>query len=173
VRFLTGAGRYVDDISPDGALHAFVMRSSVAHGVITELDVADARAMPGVAAVITCRDLLDAGMKVDISGGAIKNRDGTKGAKPLRPVLALDRVRHVGEAVAMVIADTYANAKDAAEAILLEVDDLPAHVALGTGGEALHGEAPNNQAFDWGLGDEDAVHAAIGICPLMGRVSGG
>lgn len=161
VRFLTGAGRYVDDIAPDGALHAFVMRSPVAHGVITALDVADAREMPGVAAVLTCQDLLDAGMSVDISGGAIKNRDGTKGAKPLRPVLALGRVRYVGEAVAMVIADTFANAKDAAEAIVFEINDLPAHVHLTTGGEALHDEAPDNQAFDWGMGDEAATKAAI------------
>jgi len=161
LRFLTGAGRYVDDIAPGGALHAFVMRSPVAHGDITELDVSDARAMPGVAAVITCQDLLDAGMNVDISGGAIKNRDGSKGAKPLRPVLAHGRVRHVGEAVAMVIADTYANAKDAAEAIMFEVDDLPAHVNLSTGGEALHAEAPDNLAFDWGLGQEADAEAAI------------
>ena len=161
VRFLTGAGRYVDDITPDGALYAFVMRSSVAHGTITELDVSDARDMPGVAAVITGQDLLDAGVKVDISGGAIKNRDGSLGAKPMRPVLALDRVRHVGEAVAVVIADTFANAKDAAEMIMLDVDDLPAHVALRFEGEALHTEAPDNRAFDWGMGDEAGTADAI------------
>ncbi|SEW25799.1 carbon-monoxide dehydrogenase large subunit [Cognatiyoonia koreensis] len=161
VRFLTGAGRYVDDIAPHDALHAFVMRSPVAHGVITALDVDDAREMPGVVAVITGQDLLDAGVKVDISGGAVTNRDGSKGVKPLRPVLALDRVRHVGEAVAVVIADTYANAKDAAEAILLDVDDLPAHIDLSFSGEPLHDAAPDNQVFDWGLGDLEAVDAAL------------
>lgn len=161
VRFLTGAGRYVDDATPEGALFGFVMRSPVAHGVITELDVSDAKDMPGVAAVITAQDMLDSGVSLDISGGAVKNRDGTRGAKPLRPVLALGRVRYVGEAVAMVFADTYAQAKDAAETIMLEIDDLPAHVDLAFGGEALHDVALDNRAFDWGMGDEEGALAAI------------
>ncbi len=161
VRFLTGHGRYVDDISPDGALHAYFFRSSVAHGVITELDVADARDAQGVHAVLTCADLEASGMKVGMSASILTNRDGTKAAAPLRPVLAKDKVRFVGESVALIIADTYDQARDAAELIMFDVDDLPAKVDISKGGEALHAQAPDNCAFDWGMGDEAATQAAF------------
>ena len=95
-RFLTGFGKYIDDIAPADALHAFVFRSPIAHGVITNLDVSDARESEGVAAVITADDLIAAGISMDLEGTVVKNRDGTDGAKPPRPLLAVDRVRHVG-----------------------------------------------------------------------------
>ena len=160
-RFLTGTGRYVDDIAPEGALHGFMLRAPVAHGVITSLNVSDAADMPGVHMIVTGQDLLDAGCNIDFSGGATKNRDGSRGAKPLRPILAVDKVRHVGEAVALIVADSLLEAKDAAEVIELEIDDLPVHMALSTGGEALHEEATDNMAYDWGLGDEAGATAAI------------
>ncbi len=161
LRFITGEGRYVDDIAPKDALHSFVLRAPVAHGAITTLNVADAADMPGVHLILTGQDLIDAGCNIDFSGGAIKNRDGSKGAKPLRPILAVDHVRHVGEAIALIVAETMMQAKDAAEVIELEIDDLPAHMALGTGGQALHPEAPDNLAYDWGMGDEAGAEAAI------------
>ncbi|MEQ6248567.1 xanthine dehydrogenase family protein molybdopterin-binding subunit [Sulfitobacter sp. HNIBRBA3233] len=161
IRFLTGHGKYVDDIAPKGALHAFVFRSPVAHGKITSIDVADAREAAGVHLVFTCADLEEAGVKIGMSGAILDNRDGTKGAKPLRPMLAKDKVRYVGEPVAMVIADTYDQAKDAAELIMLDVEELPAKVDLGPGGETLHEEAPENRAFDWGMGDEEATEKAF------------
>ncbi|MEH6830876.1 MAG: xanthine dehydrogenase family protein molybdopterin-binding subunit [Sulfitobacter sp.] len=161
VRFLTGHGRYVDDISPDGALHAFAFRSPVAHGEITELDVSEAAAAEGVHLVITCADMEAAGVNVAIPGAAVKNRDGSTAAAPLRPMLAKGRVRFVGEPVAMVIADTYEQARDAAELIMFDVDELPAKMDLVRGGEALHVEAKDNCAFDWGMGDEAATEAAF------------
>ena len=161
LRFLTGHGRYVDDIAPAGALHAFFFRSPVAHGVITELDVSDAAQADGVAAVLTCADLEAAGMDIAMAGAVIKNRDGTKAAGPMRPILAKDRVRYVGEPVAVIIAETLAQARDAAELIVFDVDDLPAKMDIGAGGEPLHAEAPENRAFDWGLGDEAATEAAF------------
>ena len=163
VRFLTGAGRYVDDIAPRDALHAYVFRSSVAHGVITELDVSEAATAEGVHLVFTCADLEAAGVNIAISGAAIKNRDGTGAAAPMRPMLAQDRVRYVGEPVAMVIAETYEQARDAAELIMFEVDELPAKMDMARGGEAVHAEAADNCAFDWGMGDEQATQAAFKV----------
>ncbi|SFR45630.1 carbon-monoxide dehydrogenase large subunit [Yoonia tamlensis] len=161
LRLVTGQGRYVDDIAPEGAAHAYFLRAPVAHGVICALDLEDARDMPGVQLIVTVDDLIAAGVKIGLGTTVVKNRDGTRGAKPLRPILAQGRVRHVGEAIAMIVADSLAQAKDAAEVIGLEIDDLPVHVDLAVGGDAIHAEAPNNQAFDFGLGDEEAVRAAI------------
>ena len=93
VRLLTGHGRYVDDIAPSGALHAYFLRSTVAHGQITAIDAADARHMPGVHMVVTATDLEAAGVKTDMAANLTTNRDGTKGAVTMRPLLAKDRVR--------------------------------------------------------------------------------
>jgi carbon-monoxide dehydrogenase large subunit len=161
IRFLTGHGRYVDDIAPAGALHAFFLRSPVAHADILSLDTEAAKEAPGVRGVFTAADLEAAGVGLDISGETIPNRDGSKGAKPLRPVLAKGRVRHVGEAMALIVAETLAEAKDAAELIGFDYEERPAHVALAPGGEVLHAEAPENVAFDWALGDEAATEAAF------------
>lgn len=161
VRFLTGAGRYVDDITPEGALFMYVYRAPVAHGIITGLDVSDAAEAEGVHLVATCADLEAAGMDIAMSGATLKNRDGTEAAKPLRPILAKDRVRYVGEPVAIIVADTMSQARDAAELIALEHEDLPAKMDLAPGGETIHVEAENNRAFDWGMGDEDATEAAF------------
>ncbi|MBE9636598.1 xanthine dehydrogenase family protein molybdopterin-binding subunit [Salipiger mangrovisoli] len=161
VRFLTGHGRYVDDIAPEGALHAYVLRSPVAHATIAKLDVTDAREMPGVHMVATVDDLVAAGMDISMDGTVIKNRDGSKAADPLRPMLAKDRVRHVGEPVALIVADSMIEAKDAAEAIVFDFDELPVNMALEAGGEAIHPEAPDNRAFDYGLGNEAETDAAF------------
>jgi aerobic carbon-monoxide dehydrogenase large subunit len=160
-RFLTGDGRYVDDIAPQGALHGVFFRAPVAHGVITELDVSDARDAEGVHLVLTCAELEAAGMNIALPHTVVDNRDGSKGAAPLRPMLAKDRVRYVGEPVALIVAETLQQARDAAELILFDADDLPAKMDLTPGGETLHTEAPDNRAFDWGMGDEAKVEAAF------------
>ena len=157
VRFLTGDGRYVDDIAPENALHAYFLRSSIAHGTIAELDVSDASEADGVHLVLTCADLEAAGMNIGMAGAIVDNRDGSKGAAPLRPMLAKDKVRYVGEPVAVIVADSIAQARDAAELIMLDIDELPAKIDLTPGGEALHEQAPDNKAFDWGMGDEAAT----------------
>ena len=161
VRFLTGQGRYVDDTAPEGALHAYFFRSPVAHGEIAELDLEDARGADGVHLVVTCADLEAAGVDVAIHAAITTNRDGTSGAAPVRTMLAKDRVRHVGEAVVMIVADTMAQARDAAEMIMFDTNDLPAKMDVDPGGEMLHAEAADNRAFDWGMGDEDATKAAF------------
>ncbi len=159
-RFLKGTGSYIDDDTPEGSAHAAFFRSPVAHGRITNLDVADARAMPGVLAVITAADF-DGKMPNKMDFEVIDNRDGTKGAGPLRPILARDRVCYAGEAIAVVVAETRAAALDAVDAIVCDFDDLPAHVATATGGPAIHEEAPDNLAYDWAHGDEAATAAAF------------
>ncbi|MFZ5962784.1 xanthine dehydrogenase family protein molybdopterin-binding subunit [Thalassococcus sp. BH17M4-6] len=160
-RFLTGKGRYVDDIAPKDALHCAFFRSPVAHAQITGLDVSAAREAEGVALVLTAADLEEAGVELGMSAVLIKNRDGSMGAHTVRPLLAKDRVRFVGEQVVAVFAETLDQARDAAELIAFDYDDLPVHTALEPGGEALHPEAPDNRAFDWALGDEAATKAAF------------
>ncbi|MGR3661320.1 MAG: xanthine dehydrogenase family protein molybdopterin-binding subunit [Paracoccaceae bacterium] len=161
VRFLTGKGRYVDDITPEGALFAYYLRSPVAHAEITTLDTAAAKAADGVHLVLTFDDLVAAGMKPFIRAGIVKNLDGTKGADPDRPVLANGRVRFVGEAMACIVADTLLQAKDAAELIDFEFEELEPHIEMVAGGLEIHPEAPENVAFDWGTGDEEATEAVF------------
>ncbi len=161
VRFLTGAGRYVDDIAPADALHGFVLRSPVAHGEIATLDVGPAREADGVHLVVTAEDLEAAGVTLVMGATVLTNRDGSKAAAPMRPLVAKRRVRFVGEPIAMIFAETLAQAKDAAELIELEIDDLDVHVTPTPGGPVIHPEAPENVAFDWGIGDEAATQAAF------------
>lgn len=162
LRLLTGNGQYIDDIAPEGALFGYAVRSSVAHGTITELDVSDARAAPGVHAVITAADLAEAGVKNSISASVVTNRDGSRGARPVRPILADSRVRFVGDAVAFIIAETLDQARDAAELVMLDIDDLPVATSLTPSADPdIHPEAPGNVAYDWALGDADATEAAF------------
>ena len=160
-RFLTGEGRYLDDIAPEGALYAYVFRSSVAHGEITELDVSDARAADGVQLVITADDLTEAGVPNRMAASLIKNQDGSMGADPARPLLASGRVRFVGEPIAVIVADSMAQAKDAADMIMFDYDDLDTSMALAPGGPAIHPEAPDNVAYDWAIGDQAKTEAAF------------
>ncbi len=160
-RFLTGAGRYTDDHAPDGSLVAYVLRSNVAHAEIAELDVSDARAADGVHMVVTAADFEAAGVKNNMGASLIDNQDGSKGAAPGRPILATGRVRFVGEPLAMIVAETMAQAKDAAEMIMFDYDDLQPTMALAPGGPAIHPEAPDNVAYDWAVGDKEATDAAF------------
>ena len=164
IRFLTGAGRYIDDIAPKDALHAVFVRSPVAHATIGSIDTAEATAVPGVRLVLTGADL-EQTIRNDIDGGRIQNRDGSFSVRPKRPAIAVDRVRHVGEAVALVVADSLAAAKDAAELVAVEYEGLPAvtdgPAALGEGQPQLHEKAPGNLCYDWGIGDEAATEAAL------------
>ncbi|MGH1354099.1 MAG: xanthine dehydrogenase family protein molybdopterin-binding subunit [Thalassovita sp.] len=160
-RFLTGHGGYVDDIAPEGALQCFVLRSPVAHATITTLDTQEAREAEGVHLVLTGADLAAAGITRSVWGITVKNRDGSNAVSPPRPILALDRLRFVGEPVAMIFAETLDQAHDASELIELDFDELPAKMDLACGGETLHAEAPDNRAFDWSMGNEAACQAAF------------
>lgn len=160
-RFLTGQGRYVDDIAPLDALYGYVLRSPVAHAEISELNTDDAREAEGVHAVFTVDDLEAMGMNIGLRATKVDNRDGTKGADPLRPILAKGRVRFVGEGLAFVVAETLAQARDAAELIEFDYDELLVSADPVPGGPLIHPEAPDNIAYDWSMGDEEATQKAF------------
>ena len=160
-RLLTGAGRFMDDSTPKDALHAVFLRAPVAHGRILSLDLSAAQNAPGVHAVLDTDALHAAGLTQPMQASLRTNRDGSTGANPPRPLLARDRVTFVGEAVAMVVADTPAQARDALELIELDIAPLPPHLDLAPGGPEIHPQAPDNIAYDWAVGDESAVQAAF------------
>lgn len=161
VRLLTGKGRYVDDIAPSNALFAYVFRTPVSHAEIANLNVDQARKCDGVTAVITAGDLRTAGITLGLDATILTNRDGSKAAAPRRPLLAEKRVRFLGEPVAVVIAQSLNQARDAADEIIFEYNDLEPHLVLQEGGALIHEEAPENCAFDWSAGDELATEAAF------------
>ena len=164
-RFLTGAGRYLDDIRLPGEVHAWMLRSPHAHAVVRGLEVARAATAPGVLAVLTGADYRAAGLGPLKSPVPVENKDGSPRADPPRWPLALDRVRHVGDGVAMVVAETLAAARDAIE--LIEVDYQPLPVvadparAPEPGQPLIWDEAPNNLCFDWETGDQARTAAAF------------
>ena len=160
-RFLTGRGRYVDDIAPEGALACYLLRSPVAHAEIAALDVSAAREAPGVHLVVTAADLAAAGLANSIPFTVIDNEDGTRAAAPRRPILAEGRVRFVGEPVVFIVADTMAAARDAAELVELDFDELEPKLDVAIGGPEIHPEAPGNLCYSWGAGDKAAADQAL------------
>jgi carbon-monoxide dehydrogenase large subunit len=155
-RLLKGEGRYTDDIALPGQAIGYVLRSPHAHARITGLDASAARGMPGVLAVITGADLKAAGLGELPCEIPMKNRDGSDRANAPRLALATDTVRHVGDPVAFVVAETHAQAKDAAEAIAVDYDILPSATDLASAekGPPVWPAAPNNVVFDWEVGDK-------------------
>lgn len=164
-RFITGAGRYVDDMVVPGMKHAVFVRSPHAHAQIKKIDVKQAQAMPGVIAVLTGKELKADGIGNLICGWMIHSKDGSPMKMGAWSPLAFDRVRYVGDAVVIVIADTKGEARDAAEAVEVTYKELKAVVdgvkALEKGAPQLHPEADNNLIFDWEIGDAKATDAAI------------
>jgi carbon-monoxide dehydrogenase large subunit len=163
-RFLRGTGSYVEDVTVEGETRVVFVRATVAHATIRSIDVDAARAAPGVLAVVTGADL-DATIENSMEASQLDNIDGTKSALPRRPVLASGKVRHVGETVVMVVAETLEQARDAAELVEVEYDEEPAvtdtAAALDPGAPQVHAEAPGNLCFDWGHGDREAADAAF------------
>jgi aerobic carbon-monoxide dehydrogenase large subunit len=164
-KLLKGQGRYTDDVNVPGQVYAVMVRSRYAHGAIRKVDVASARAMPGVLAVYTAADLAAGGVNPIKCGMMVNGRDGKPWLTPVRPVLAKDKVRFVGEAIACVVAQTRAQAKDAAEAVEVEIDSLPAAPsaaeAMKPGAAQIHDNVPGNVAVDYHWGDSAAVAAAF------------
>jgi carbon-monoxide dehydrogenase large subunit len=156
VRFLTGKGRYTDDINIRGQLYAHFIRSQVAHGTIRKIDTRDAEAMPGVVKVFTSADL--AGVGGIPTGWQVTSRDGQPMLEPKHPVLAEGKVRHVGDPIAVVVAETLEQARDAAEAVEIDIDELPAVMDMKAaiqGGPLVHDEIGSNLCYDWGFVEEN------------------
>ena len=164
-RFITGSGHYTDDLARHGQSHAVFVRSPYAHARILSIDPAAALAVPGVIAVLTGEDLKTDGVQGLICGWMIHSTDGTPMKAGAHPALAIGKVRHVGDHVAVVIAETRAAAKDGAEQVVVEYEELPSVVAVEDaqkpGAPQVHDEAPGNTIYQWELGDAKATNAAF------------
>ena len=168
-----GHGRYTDDINLDGQVYAVIVRSPYAHGIINGIDTEAAKAMPGVLGVYTAADLAAFGsLKCLVP---FKNRDGSDMRKPVRNALADKKVRFVGDPVAFVVAETQAQARDAAEAVTLDIDPLPAvtvaSAAIQPDAPQLFDDVPGNVALDYHYGDSEKVAAAFAQAAHVTKLS--
>src|ERR1700750_1821166 len=164
-RFITGKGKYVDDIKLVGMTFAHFIRSPHAHARVKGIDAAAALKMPGVIAVLNGRELVEDKVGNLICGWAITSKDGSPMKMGAWPAMAPETVRFVGQAVAVVIAETKNQARDAAEAVVVNYEELPAaadiRAAIKHGAPQLHPEAPGNVIYDWVIGDEAATDTAF------------
>ena len=165
LRFLTGQGRYTDDFNRPGQLWAYILRSPHAHATLGAIDTAAALAAPGVVAAYTGADLAAAGIGGLPCGWGITDKHGKPMTEPAHPVLAQGKVRHVGDPVAVVIAETREQAKDASELLGIEYGELPAVVeamaAIMPGAPLVFDEAAQNTCYEWEIGDQGATDAAF------------
>ena len=171
-RLLKGEGHYTDDISLPGQAYAVIVRSRVAHGILRSVDTAEARGMSGVLAVYTAADLRDYGtFKCVVT---FPNRDGTPMKLPVWTALATDKVRYVGDAIACVVAETLAQAKDAAEAVMADIEALPAVTrakdAAAPDAPRLYDEVPDNVCLDFHFGEAEKVKEAFARAAHVTRV---
>ncbi len=165
LRLITGRGRYTSDLNLPGQLHGYFLRSDRPHAQIVSIDTAAAARMPGVRGIFTGEDALEAGYTDFQNILTVPGKNGEPVIRPERPVLAARRVRHVGDALALVVADTLAQAQEAAEAIEVEYRDLPAladvEEAIAPGAVQIHDNVPGNVCFEWEAGDRVATEAAF------------
>ncbi len=161
-RFLTGAGNYTDDINLTNQRYAVFVRSPHAHAAIRSIDLSKAKAMPGVVEIFTGKDV-EGKMGGLPCGWLITSTDGTPMKEPPHPILAQGKVRYVGDHVAMVVAHTTEQAKNAAEAVEVDYDVLPAVVRVTDAAKAtaLHEAAPDNHCYKWAIGDKGQVDAVF------------
>jgi aerobic carbon-monoxide dehydrogenase large subunit len=171
---VTGQGRFTDDVSVPGAAHACFVRAAVAHAAIKRVDGEAARAMPGVLGVFTARDLAADGLGPIPPIASVNGRDGQPMKVAAIPVLAADRIRYAGEPLAIVVAESFAQAQDAAERVVVEHEELPAlpevESAVAKGAPQLWPQVPGNVALDWVDGDQAAVDAAFAKAAHVERV---
>ena len=164
-RFLRGKGTFVDDINRPGQVHACFLRSPLAHAKIKDINSEAAKAAAGVVAVFTGEDLEADGVGGLICGWTITQPNGETHKAPKHPVIAVGKVRHVGEVVAMVLADSAHQAKDAAELVEVDYEELPASVSIDKtfddGAAQVHDDAPGNLCYFWEIGDKAATDAAF------------
>jgi len=166
LRLVTGTGRFTADWNLPDQLHAHVVRSDRAHARIVAIDMQAAREAPGVVAVFTAEDVRSAGFgTIPTGAGALTGRDGQPQRKAPMPVLAQDRVRFVGQPVALVVAETAQQARDAAEQAMIDYEDLPVAIGAGSalraGAPQLHDDVPGNLSIEFESGDVEAVEAAF------------
>lgn len=174
IRFITGTGEYADDIRLEGQLFAVVVRSPYAHAKILSVDADDAKTLPGVVDIVTGQELQDAGVGGLPSLWPVKNKDGSKRAEPPHFALAHDKVRHVGDGVAFVVAESLAQAREAAEAVMVDYEPLDAvadaRKAKEPDAPLLHDSAPGNLVFDFENGDEAGTKSAFDKAAKVVRI---
>ncbi|HYK80413.1 MAG TPA: xanthine dehydrogenase family protein molybdopterin-binding subunit, partial [Micropepsaceae bacterium] len=173
-RFITGSGQYTDDINRPGQGYAVFVRSPHAHATIRKIDVAAATKAPGVLGIFTGKDLAADKIGTLACGWMVLSKDGSPMRAGVHPVLALEKVRYVGDHLAVVIAETMNQAHDAAELVSVDYDVHAAVVDLGSaqqsGKPQIHAEAPNNTVYQWHLGDKAAVDAAFAKAKHVTRI---
>jgi aerobic carbon-monoxide dehydrogenase large subunit len=163
-RFLTGAGQYTDDVALPGQTYGVFLRSPYAHARIRSIDTSKAAAAPGVVRIFVGADLAEAKVGGLPCGWLIHSKDGSPMKEPPHPVLAQGKVRHVGDQVALVVAETANQAKDACELIVVDYEELTPVIDITrveSAGAAVHDEVPDNVCYDWGHGSKEAVDAAF------------
>jgi len=164
-RFITGQGRYTDDIVLPGMTHAAIVRSPHAHARIQSIDTTAARQAPGVIAIFTGQDVAADKVGGLPCGWLVKNKDGSNMVEPPHPILVADRARHVGDQVALVVAETRAQARAALSLIAVEYEPLPAVASLAAaqaaGAPQVWDQAPGNVCYDWHLGEPTATEQAL------------
>ncbi|MEI6800727.1 MAG: hypothetical protein WCO04_16150 [Pseudomonadota bacterium] len=175
---LKGQGLFTDDADVQGVQHIWFVRSVYPHAVLKSVDVAAARAMPGVSLVVTGADLAQAGIKALPKPAGFKRADGSPAASPPRYLMAHERVRFVGEVVAVVVADSVENARNAAEAVMVDYDELPnatgVHAALAKDAPLLCDDVPDNIVAETRYGDAQAAQQAFaGAAHVVGVQSHG
>ena len=162
---LQGQGRYTDDVNLPNQAWCVMVRSQMAHGVIKDIDTAEAKTMPGVLGVWTGADLNEAGYGTLKTLIPVLNRDGSPMKTPTRHSLATEKVRFVGDPVAFVVAETQAEARDAAEAVVVDIDSLPAVTEARAGAQPgapqLFDDVPNNLCVDFHYGDGAKTEEAL------------
>ena len=164
-RFITGAGKYVDDINRPNQLYGYIVRSPVAHARISSIGISSAEQIPGVVAVLTGADMAADGVGGVPCGWGVNNKDGSPMAEPPHPPLATDVVRYVGDQVAIVLAESRSVAKDAGELLEVDYDELPVvaglEAASADDAPLVYDEIPGNICFDWEIGDKAATDKAF------------
>ncbi len=174
-RLLTGRGRYTDDMSLPNQAHAVILRSPYAHARFTITDTAAAKAAPGVITILTNADVRADGLGPIPCMAPVENRDGSQRADTVRELLTENVARHVGDCLALVVAETRDQARDAAELIEVDYDQLPAATdtveASRPGAPQVWDTAPNNICFDWGRGDKEATDAAFNTADRVTEVT--
>lgn len=164
-RFLTGQGTYVDDVVRPNQSYACFVRSPYAHARVKSVNLEEAEKVPGFVAAFTAVDLKHAGLGSLPCVWILRNKDGSRMKTPPKPLLAIDRVRHAGEAVAIVIGESWNIARDLADLVVVDYEEIRPVVDTASadleGKVQLHDEAPNNVCFDWENGDRNAVDAAF------------
>ena len=164
-RFIKGMGLYTGDITLENQSYMYVLRSNVAHGKINSIDISDAKNATGVIGIFVGDDLEKAGIKKLETNFQAKNKDGTEMNTPKRDAIAIDKVRHVGDPIAIVIAESTELAKNASEKIIFDIEELPSNTntskALGDDSPKIWENLQNNICFDWDMGDEEKVNDAF------------